>query len=109
MSTAGTTQDPPIDIPIAAPRVIEAPAHIAIVETPPTPGLLTATPPGTTADPGITPNTTTTNQPEDHHQQHKHHLESTKTRDRNLNKFPSTILSQTITVWMKVKATQRMI
>ena len=61
MSTAGTTQDPSIDIPIAAPHAIEAPAHIAIVETLPTPDLLAATLPGTTADPGITPNTTTTN------------------------------------------------
>ena len=70
MSTTGTTQDPPIDIPIAAPHTIEAPAHIAIVETLPTPDLLAATPPGMTADPGITPNTATTNQPKDHHQQH---------------------------------------
>ena len=54
MSTAGTIQDPPIDIPITAPHAIEAPAHIAIVETLPTPDLPTATPPGTTADPGIT-------------------------------------------------------
>ena len=109
MSTAGTTQDPPIDIPITAPHVIGAPAHIAITETLPTPDLLATTPPGTTADPGITPNIATTNQPEDHHQQHEHHLRNMKTRDGNLNKFPLTILSQTITVWMKVKATQRMI
>ena len=109
MSTTGTTQDPPIDIPVAAPHVIEASAHITIVETLPTPDLLAATPPGTTADPGITPNTATTNQPKDHHQQHEHHLKNMKTRDRNLNKFPLTIFSQTITVRMKVKATQRMI
>ena len=109
MSTAGTAQDPPIDIPITAPRAIEAPAHIAIVETLPTPDLLTATPPGMTADPGITPSTTTTNQPEDHHQQHEHHPKNTRTRDRNLNKYPLTILSQIITVWRKVKVTQRMI
>ena len=109
MSTAGTAQDPPIDIPITAPCIIEAPAHIAIIETLPTPDLLAATPPGMTADPDITPNTTTTNQPKDHHQQHVHHLKNMKTRDRNLNKFPLTTLSQTLTVWMKVKATQRMI
>ena len=82
MSTTRTAQDPPIYIPIAALHVIEAPAHITIAGTLPTPNLLAATPPGTTAEPGITPNTTTTNQPEDHHQQHKHHLENTKTRDR---------------------------
>ena len=109
MSTAGTTEDPPIDIPIATPCAIEAPAHIAIIETLPTPDLLAAIPPGMTADPGITPNTATTNQPEDHHQQHEHHPKNTRTRDRNLNKFPLMILSQTITVWMKVKVTQRMI
>ena len=109
MSTTGTTQDPPIDIPIAALCVIEAPAHITIAETLPTPDLLATTPPGMTAEPGITPNTATTNQPKDHHQQHEHHLKNMKTRDRNLNKFPLMILSQTITVWMKVKATQRMI
>ena len=109
MSTAGTTQDRPIDIPVTAPHIIGAPAHIAIAETLPTPDLLAATPPGTTADPGITPNIATTNQPKDHHQQHEHHLENMKTRDRNLNKFPLTIPSQTITVQMEVKATQRMI
>ena len=109
MSTAGTAQDPPIDIPIAAPHAIEAPAHITIVETLPTPDLLAAIPPGTTADPGITPNTTTTNQPKDHHQQHRHHPKNMRTRDRNLNKFPLMILSQIITVQRKVKVTQRMI
>ena len=103
MSTAGTAQDPPIDIPIVAPHSIEAPAHITTVETLPTPDLLAATHPGMTADPGITPNTATTNQPKDHHQQHEHHPKNTKTRDRNLNKFPLMILSQTITVWMKGK------
>ena len=109
MSTAGTTQDPPIDIPVAAPCAIEAPAHIAIVETPPTPDLPATTLPGMTADPGITPNTATTNQTKDHHQQHRHHPKNMRTRDRNLNKFPLMILSQIITVWRKVKATQRMI
>ena len=109
MSTTGTAQDPPIDIPITAPHAIEAPAHIAIVETLHTQDLLAATLLGTTADPGITPNTTTTNQPEDHLQQHRHHPKNMRTRDRNLNKFPLMILSQIITVWRKVKATQRMI
>ena len=109
MNTAGTAQDPPIDIPVPAPHAIEAPAHIAIIETLPTPDLLATTLPGMTGDPGITPNTTTTNQPEDHHQQHRHHPKNTRTRDRNLNKFPLMILSQIITVPRKVKATQRMI
>ena len=109
MSTAGTAQDPPIDIPVAAPHAIEAPAHIAIVETLHTEDLLATTLLGMTTDPGITPNTTTTNQPEDHLQQHRHHPENMRTRDRNLNKFPLMILSQIITVRRKVKATQRMI
>ena len=74
MSITGTAQDPSIDLPITAPHVIEAPVHIATTETPPTPDLLAATPPGITADPGITPNITTTNQPKDHQQQHEHHL-----------------------------------
>ena len=94
---------------VAAPCIIGVPVHIATTGTLPTPDLLTATPPGMTADPGITPNISNTNQPEDHHHQHEHHLENTKTRDRNINKFPLTILPQTITVQMKVKVTQRMI
>ena len=81
MSTTGTTQDPPIDIPITAPYAIEAPAHIAIVETLHTKDLLAAILLGMTADLGITPNTTTTNQPEDHLQQHRHHPKNTRTRD----------------------------
>ena len=103
MSTAGTTQGPPIDIPIATLHAIEAPAHIAIIETPYTQDLLTTTLLGTTADPGITPNSTTTNLPEDHLPH------GTRTRGRNLNRFPLTTLSPIITVWRKVKATQGMI
>ena len=109
MSTARTTQDPSIDLPITASHGIEAPVHIATAETLPTQDLLTAIPPGTTADPSITPNTTNTNHPEDHQQQHEHHLKNMKTRDRNINKLSLTIHPQTITVWMKMKATQRMI
>ena len=109
MSTAGTAQDPPIDIPVTAPCAIEAPAHITIVETLHTQDLLTTTLLGMTADPGITPNTTTTNQPEYHLQQHRYHPKNMRTRDRNLNKFPLTILSQIITARRKVKTTQRMI
>ena len=109
MSTTGTAQDPTIDLPITAPCVIGVPVHITTAGTLPTPDLLATTPPGMTADPGITPNITNTNQPKDHYQQHEHHLKNAKTRDRNINKFPSTILPQTITVWMKVKVTQRMI
>ena len=109
MSTAGTAQDPSIELPIAAPHVIEAPVCITTAETLPTPDLLAATPPGMTADPGITPNITNTNQPKDHQQQHEHHLETTKTRDRNINKLSLMIHPQIITVQMKVKVTQRMI
>ena len=109
MSTAGTAQDPPIDIPIAAPHAIEAPTHIAIIETLHTQDLLAAALLGMTADPGIAPITTIKNQPEDHLQQHRNHPKNMRTRYRNLSKFPLTILSQIITAWRKVKATQRMI
>ena len=86
MSTAGTAQDPSIDLPVTTPCIIGAPVHIATTETLPTPDLLTAKPLETTADLGITPNTANTNQPKDH-QQHEHHLENTKTRNRNINKL----------------------
>ena len=69
MSTTGTAQDPSIDLPITAPHIIGAPVHITTAETLPTPDLLAAIPPEMTADLGITPNTTNTNQPEDHQQQ----------------------------------------
>ena len=109
MSTAGTTQDPSIDLPITAPHEIGAPVHIATTETLPTPDLPATTPPGMTAAPGITPNTANTNQPKDQQQQHEHHLKNTKTRNRNINKLSLMIHPQTITVWMKVKVTQMMI
>ena len=109
MSTAGTAQDPSIDLPIAAPSIIGARVHIATAETLPTPDLLTAIPPEKTADLGITPNTANTNQPEDQQQQHEHCLENTKARNKNINKLSLMIHHQTITVRMKVKATQRMI
>ena len=89
--------------------IIGAPVHIATAETLPTPDLLATIPPETTADLGITPNTANTNQPEDHQQQHEHHLENMKTRNKNINKLSLMIHHQTITVQMKVKATQRMI
>ena len=109
MNTIGTAQDPSIDLPIAAPHVIGAPVHITTAETLPTPDLLATIPLEMTADLSITPNTANTNQPEDHQQQHEHHLENMKTRNRNINKLSLTIHHQTITVWMKVKATWRMI
>ena len=65
MSTAGTTQDPFIDLPVTAPHIIGAPVHIASTETLPTPDRLATIPPETTADLGITPNTANTNQPKD--------------------------------------------
>ena len=109
MNTTGTAQDPSIDLPITAHYILGAPVHIATAETLPTPDLLTAIPPEMTADLNITPNTAHTNQPEDHHQQHEQHLENMKTRNNNINKSSLTIHHQTITVQMKVKATQRMI
>ena len=109
MSTAGTAQDPSIDLPITAPCIIGAPVHITTAETLPTPDLLATIPPETTADLGITPNIANTNQPEDHHQQHKHHLENMKTRNKIINKLSLMIHHQTTTVQTKVKVTQRMI
>ena len=109
MSTAGTTQDPSIDLPVTAPHIIGAPVHIATTETLPTPDLLAEIPPETTADLCITPNTANTNQPEDHQQQHDHHLKNAKTRNKNINKLSLMIHHQTTTVLMKVKATWRMI
>ena len=109
MSTAGTTQDPSIDLPITASHVIGAPVHITTTETLPTPNLLAAIPPEMTADLGITPNTANTNQPKDQQQQHEHHLKNMKTRNKNINKLSLTIHHQTITVQMKVKVTRRMI
>ena len=50
MSTAGTTQDPSIDLPITAPHIIEAPVHITTAETLHIPDLLATIPPETTAD-----------------------------------------------------------
>ena len=109
MSIAGTAQDPSTDLPITASHVIGAPVHIATAETLPTPDLLTAIPPEMTADLNITLNTTNTNQPKDHQQQHEHHLGNMKTRSKNINKSSLMIHHQTITVQMKVKVTQRMI
>ena len=109
MSTTGTTQDPSIDLPIAAPHIIGAPVHIATTETLPTPELLAAIPPEMTADLGITPNTANTNQPEDQQQQHKCHLENMETRNKYINKLSLTIHRQTTTLQMKVKVTWRMI
>ena len=109
MNTAGTIQDPSIDLPIAAPCVIGAPVHIATAETLPTADLLATIPPEMTADLNITPNTANTNQPEDHQQQHRHYLGNMKTGNKNKNKSSLMIHHQNITVQMKVKATQRMI
>ena len=109
MNTAGTAQDPSTDLPIAAPCIIGAPVHITTAERLPTPDLLTTIPPEMTADLGITPNTTNTNQPEDQQQQHKHHLKNMKTRNKDINKLSLMIHHQTITVQMKVKAIWRMI
>ena len=109
MSTTGTTQDPSIDLPVTGPHIIGAPVHIATAETLPTPDLLATIPLEMTADLSITPNTTNINQPKDHHQQHEHHLKNTKTGNKNINKLSLMIHHQTITVWMKVNVTQRMI
>ena len=83
MTTAGTTPDPSIDLPVTAPHVTGAPAHTATTETLPTADLLpAATPPETTADLDIASDNANTNQPEDHQQQHRHHLRNMKTRNK---------------------------
>ena len=110
MNTAGTIQDPSIDLPIAAPCIIEAPVHTATAETLPTADLLLAIiSPEMTADLNIAPDNANTDQPKDHHQQHRHHLGNMKTRNKNINKSSLTIHHQNITVQMKVKVTRRMI
>ena len=110
MTTAGTVPDPSIDLPDAAPCITGAPVHTTTAETLPTADLLpTITPPKTTADLNITPDNATTNQPKDHPQQHRHHLENMKTRNKNINKSQLTTHHWNITAQMKVKLTPRMI
>ena len=97
-----------IDIPIAAPHAIEAPAHITIIETLHTQDLLATTLLGTTADPGITPNTTHYKPAQGSSSTTQAPSQKYKDKRQKPKKFPLTILSQ-ITVQRKVKATQRMI
>ena len=110
MDTAGTIQDPSIDLPLAAPYIIEAPVYTATAETFPTADLLlTIISPEMTADLDIAPDNANTGQPKDHHQQHRHHLRNMKTRNKNINKSSLMIHHQNITVQMKVKVTWRII
>ena len=110
MTTVGTIPDPSIDLPVTAPHITGAPVHTATTETLPTADLLPAiTPPETTANLDITPDNATTNQPEDHPQQHRHHLKNMKTRNKNINKSQLLTHHWNITAQMKVKLTPRMI
>ena len=110
MNTAGTTPGHSIGLPTTAHHVIGTPAHTATVAILPIiDHLLTTIPPEMTADLDIAPDTTNTNQPKDHQQQHRHHLRNMKIRNKNINKSPLMILPQNITAQTKVKLTLRMI
>ena len=110
MNTAGTTPGHSIGLPIAAHHVIGAPAYTASAETLPIiDHLLAAIYPEMIADLDIAPDTTNTNQPEDHQQQHRHHLENMKIRNKNIDKSPLTIHPWNITAQTTVKLTLRMI
>ena len=109
-NTAGTIPDPSIDLPIAAPHITGAPVHTTTAETLPTADLLLLAmiSPEMTADLDIAPDNANTDQPEDHQQQHRHHPENMKTRNRNINKSPLMIHLPNITAQTKVKVTPRM-
>ena len=110
MTTTGTIPDPSIDLPVTAPCITGAPVYTTTADTPPTADCLpTVTPPKMTADLDITPDNATTNQPKDHPQQHRHHLENMKTRNKNINKSQLVTHHQNITAQMKVKLILRMI
>ena len=75
MNTAGITLGHSIGPPTTAHCITGAPAQTTTADTLPTiDHLLAAIPPKMIADLAIAPDTTNTNQPEDHHQQHRHHL-----------------------------------
>ena len=110
MTITETTPAPFTDLPIAASCVTEAPVHTATTGTLPTADLLlTATPPKMTADPDITPDIASTNQPEDHWQQHRHHLANMRTGNRNINRLLLMIHLWNITAQTTVKLTLKMI
>ena len=109
MNTTGTVPDPSIDLPVTAPCIIGASVHTTTAETLPTADLLlTAIPPKMIADLNIAPDNANTNQPEDHQQQHRHHLGNMKTRNKKINKSSLMIHPQNITAQMKVKQSQYM-
>ena len=110
MTTTGTTPVPSTDLPIAAPCVTGSPVYTTTTGTLPTADLLfTTTPPKMTAGLNIAPDDANTNKPKDHQQQHRHHLTTMKTRNRNINRLPLTIHPQNITAQMKVRLTPKMI
>ena len=110
MDTAGTAPGHSIGLPAAAYCIIGAPVHTATAEILPTVDhLLAAIFPEMTADPDIAPDTTNTNQPEDHQQQHRHHLGNMKIRNKSINRSPLMILLQNIIAQTKVKLTPRII
>ena len=110
MNTAGTTPGHSIGLPAVAYCIIGAPVHTATTEILPTVDhLLTTISPKMIADPDIAPDTANTNQPEDHHQQHRYHLGNIKIRNKSINKSPLMILLRNIIAQTKVKLTLRMI
>ena len=110
MNTAGTVPAHSMGLPATAYPVIGAPVYTTTTEILPTVDhLLTAIFPKMTADADIAPDTTNTNQPEDHQQQHRHHLGNMRIRNKSINRSPLMILLWNIIAQMKVKPTPRMI
>ena len=110
MNTAGTAPGHSIGLSTRAYCIIGAPVHTATAEILPTVDHLPATLfPEMTADPDIAPDTTNTNQPEDHQQQHRHRLENMRIRNKSINRSPLTIPLWNIIAQTKVKPTPRMI
>ena len=109
MNTARTTPGHSIGLPTTAYHIIGAPVHTTTTEILPTVDHLpTAIFPMMTADPDIALDTTNTNQPKDHQQQHRHHLGNMKIRNKSINKSPLTILLRNIIAQTRVKPTLRM-
>ena len=82
MNITGTAPGHSIGLPTAGYHIIGAPVYTATAEILPTVDHLPAAIfPEMTADPNIAPDTSNTNQPKDHQQQHRHHLENMRIRN----------------------------
>ena len=110
MNTPRTAPGHSIGLPATAYHVTGAPVHTTTAEILPTVDCLpTAIFPVMTADPKIALDTASTNQPEDHQQQHRHHPGNMKIRNKSINKSPLMILLWNIIAQTRVKPTPRMI